>query len=82
MYQLEFDNLIRAEHGILTFVEEEETAAPASSWDDLLTRAATIALASRTNHHIVAFDLLLEEPAALRDFMQQEFQAHPEELLE
>lgn len=80
MYQLEFNNLIRAEHGILTL--EEEPVRPASSWDDLLTRAATIALASKTNQHIVAFDLLLEEPGALRDFMQQEFQAHPEELLE
>ena len=84
MYQLEFDNLVRAENGIFRgrLALEEEPTLPGSTWDELLTRAATIALASKSNHHIVAFDLLLEEPGALRDFMQQEFKAHPEELLE
>jgi hypothetical protein len=92
MYQLEFDSFVQTGHGnfqgFLALGPETAGSAvataerPAASWDDLLLRATTIALASQTQHHIVAFDLLLEEPGALRDFMQQEFHAHPEELLE
>lgn len=84
MYQLEFENIISAESGAFydTLTLDRADISPAQTWDDLLLRAATIALASRNNHHVIAFDLLLEDPGHLRDFMEQEFGAHPEELLE
>lgn len=83
MYQLEFDHIINHERGATTVNTEfaEIVEAPAT-WDSLLARAAAIALASRANQHITAFDLLLRDLGAMRDFMQTEFSVHPEELLE